>query len=170
MYRSPTPGSDTSDQRSHWVQMLLAHQGFLRTKEHVDGALQRRDVSFLRADGSVATAPGDCHAAVLTLRHTKTGVGEQAHHDARRRDALDVVQPLWELLRRKVETEPDAPLFTSGVHRVPVTRSLFLERVRAWISAAGLTGWFSGHSLRAGGATDAFDGRAPTMLYFHQGR
>jgi hypothetical protein len=173
MLRSPPADAHTSDQRSHWVQMMVAHQGFLRTKEHVSGALQRRDVTFLRTDGAPATALADCHTVVLTLRHTKTGVGEHAHQAvylARRGDEFDAVSGLWQLLSDRVGSAADAPIFTSGPSRTAVTRELFIERVHRWATAAQLSGRFCGHSFRAGGATDAFDAGVPADVVLLQGR
>jgi hypothetical protein len=128
----------TAEEEQHWLQMLVAHQGMLRTAEHVGGALRRSDVEFIRAEGAGGTLVG----AVLKLRQTKTSTGQRHFQQVvlpRRGDELDAVGPLWRLVAGLAE-EGD-PLFGErGMDRTRVgtSRELFIGRVRRWLALAGL--------------------------------
>jgi hypothetical protein len=157
-----------TEDEQHWVQMLVAHQGMLRTNEHVGGALRLSDVAFITADSGAAV--GAVVGAVLTLRMTKTGTGQRQHQQVvlpRRNDELDVVGPLMRLVAGR--TDPEAALFQEADGRA-TSRALFIQRVQTWLLRAGISGSYSGHSFRAGGATDAFDSGVPFDVIVRQGR
>jgi hypothetical protein len=157
----------SADDEHHWLQMLMAHQGFLRTAEHVSGRLRGSDVCcILSDDGS-----GKCVGLRLTLRDAKTSTGQRQHQEVylvRRSDEFDVVGPLLQLLADR--QDPLGPLFRESSGSA-TSRGDFVRRTKQWLSEAGYpAAQYSGHSFRAGGTTDAFDSGVPFDIIIAQGR
>ena len=162
----------------HLAQMLVAHAGMLRTAEHVARAdskpsLNVADVQFLAASGADAASLHECVGARLTLRSTKTGIGQPAPQHIiipNRPGKLNPLLGVWEAAHRPGSLSMD-PLFVNTDGSV-VTRNQFIERTRYWLVAAGVPNAadFAGHSFRAGGTCDAFDSGIPWDMVVQQGR
>lgn len=134
----------------------VAHDGLLRACELVN--LRWEDVAFA-SDGTVT----------LTIRDSKVSlVAEQTHFSPYERSGVAFCGSSllgWYMEHRASSGRASGWLFPSATGgKMPNTR--FVAEFQARLDQAGLPGRqdFSGHSFRAGGATDLFDGGAPSRI------
>jgi integrase len=153
----------TFDLGDPWDLQLLtmayvAHDGLLRACELVN--LRWEDVT-MEEDGTVR----------LTIRESKVSmVAEEAVFSPYERYGVDFCGATllkW-YMEHRASTGPARPsgwVFPSATRaKLPKTR--FVAAFQAKLVRAALPGHddFSGHSFRAGGATDLFDGGAPSRI------
>ena len=155
-----------------WLQLVVGHQGMLRCNEML--LLEWRDVEFITDVDAPAPGLGVGVGVRLTIRTSKTGAGQKAFQTvllSRRADEFDTVALLWAGFVGGGRGRPTAPVFTE-TGGAAVGRNRYIARVRAMLLACGIANAldYAGHSLRAGGATDAFDAGVPLDVVIHQGR
>lgn len=110
--------------------------------DHPDIFVRRRDVHFSKTYDS----------ATITLRLAKTaGPGELQYLNlCRQPNRLDPVRALRQILSSS-NGGPDDPLFCDGHHSLPIKKAVVLSLLKKLQPASG--GFWSGHSLRIGGAS-----------------
>ena len=150
-----------------WLQMLVGHQGFMRYGE-MEG-LRHQDLEFITTMDSNAPSLEHCAGVRIKIVRAKTGTGQTVTL-TRRPDHFDAVGLLWDRVRNAIGRSGDL-LFTDD-NGGAVSKPRFASRLRRLLLAAGVQDpkCYAGHSLRAGGATDAFDSGVPVDVVITQGR
>lgn len=167
----------------YWLLFNMLHQGMMRGGEA--GLLLVRDVVFLTRDGCEATTLEEACGVAIRIRNSKTGKltdEAQVVYIARRYDEFDVVRPLAQYMLAHGLLAPgtaNARLFChldgKGVRTDRVIRrediQAMVQRVlrESGYPSAEASG-YTGHSFRAGGATDAHLSGMPLELIIQQGR
>ena len=150
------------------AMLMLAHNALLRSGE-VSNRLRASDVEW-----SVGM-----RGFRLRLLRTKTGrsgggVFVEVAHCHHPLSGFQLVRRMWRA--RVLDRQPSAFLFPAIrrgflVHTQPASASSLRLLVKAVVVAAGLDStMYSGHSLRAGGATDLFASRVPYYTIKKMGR
>lgn len=130
-----------------WCAVVLAFRGLLRKSSVCKGEnnLLRSDVQFFS------------WGLLISIRKSKTiQFGEKVHQIpiARVGGPLCAVSLLHQMYKT-VPASHDQPMFglvKSNVYR-PITYQWFAKKLSACVKNSGLTGKFTSHSLRRGGAT-----------------
>ena len=185
-------GYDTtarSDLSRLFTEMLVAHGGMLRTKEHTARNLKVRNVTFYsywQQPVGPTTPFAQISGIGLDLINTKTGKfdaePQRVFLPVRLGAAAAVcpVRHLWAYFRHHDLFAPyhaDEPLFvvldSNGARGgcKPTTYERFVDDVRKLLPLIGLNPKdYAGHSFQAGGCTDAFDSGVPGDVIITQGR
>jgi hypothetical protein len=169
---------------------LIAHQAFLRVSEYTGSKLQCKDIHFMDASNHKVSCKHESVAFVeLQIRGSKTGKLTNKPQTARlvkRDDSFDTVaylQRAWRLWDLEAPSHENEPAFCvvngSGVRHPeqPLSSSNFHAWLVATLVKCGIAKELPGgghthgtHSLRAGGATDAFDSGVSQHTILGQGR
>jgi len=167
----------------YFLIFLLLHQGMMRAGEIA--LLLVRDITFLRADGVVATSLDDVCGVQIEIYGSKTGHRTdkpQVVFIAKRSDEFDALRRLAGYLRRHGLTDPwrrneavFCKLNAQGSRtEARVGRSDISAYARRILRDAGYPATeaegYTGHTFRAGGATDAIASGMPLPLVIQQGR
>lgn len=130
-----------------WCALVLAFRGLLRKSSICQGHhnLHREDVKFLS------------WGLIISIRKSKTIQFAQRVHEvpiSRVGGPLCAMTLLEEMFQR-VPADPQLPLFGRIIRNVykPLTYDWFSKKFKTFVAKAGLSGKFTSHSLRRGGAT-----------------
>lgn len=147
---------EVDNDQAVWAGILLGFSGLLR-KSTICGpqGLRRHDLEFVRRDGVTTLW--------VTVRHSKTIQFRQKVHrfpvPAVKSELCAVSAVLRHLLA--APAAPEQAVFMWRPARgaaVPMSHNVFVARMRLLLSEAGLEpDIYTGHSLRRGGATLAFE-------------
>lgn len=183
IYQAMIASGITRDNELLLLEMLLAHDGFLRTREHVDGNLRISDIIWITEVAGEPAHQDNILGMEISLWDTKTGKREQEPQRvliATREGPLCTVRRTWDHLREHgllAMTSAEGLFCTLNAAgnrqpAKPMTYPRFVEGVRKWLLAAGRTDVhsYTGHSFRGGGFCDALDGGLPTDMAITQGR
>jgi integrase len=143
---------------------MVAHNGLLRSGELL--ALQVRDVKWLSTTS--------CRICIRSSKENQFGLPEEVDYGPYAElCGLTCLRDYW--VKYKVKTwHPEAPLFThnpSIVGSPAMSKPMFIKGFRRLLNLARLPALtFSGHSFRAGGATDLYHGKCRPFVLQLQGR
>jgi integrase len=165
----------TPDNLCVWCAMLVCFYAFLR-KSHVCVGGSTLLVPHLLLQRQHVVIDLAAYAIIVTVRFTKT-----AQYNAGARTIViqgvrgGLLDPVRWLARyfAMVPAPPDSPCFVArdaqGQLR-PLQYAALVGRLKAWLAAAGYDpAAFSGHSLRRGGATAAFQAGVDPLFIRLQG-
>jgi Phage integrase family len=156
------------------VALMMGHDGLLRSGEIMSG-LKVKDVTWERGNRDVGFQ--------LFLERTKTGQRGPGVHVAfsnyGQLSAVALLSRWFEV--RGLDSKPEAFIFP-GLARMRTAKGTFEEHrsastqwfrkhIKLAVESVGLDGrFYSGHSLRAGGATDLFMRKVPYHIIKKMGR
>ena len=149
-------GQATFDDIMLWAACCVGFFGFMRCGEFTVAAAATYDSSKHLSVRDVAV---DNHTdptmIAVTLRYSKTdqfGAGTTVHL-GRTATSICPVSALFNYLAVRPPGEGHLFITQEGT---PLTKALFMQRVKAALSQAGMdTSWYKGHSFRIGAATTA---------------
>lgn len=143
---------------------MVAHNGLLRSGELL--VLKRSDVTWL--------SDSACRITIRTSKENQFGAPENVDYSAYTElCGMTCLRDYW--VKYKVDTwHPEAPLFTHNLSIVgspAMSKPMFIKGLRRLLGLARLPAHkFSGHSFRAGGATDLYHGKCRPFVLQLQGR
>jgi hypothetical protein len=158
-----------------WCAMLLCFYAFLR-KSHVCVGGSNLVVPHLLLQRQDVTIDAAAHVVVVTVRFTKTAQYNAGAHNITIKGVKGcLLDPVMWLHRyfAKVPAPADGPCFVlpdSSGALLPLRYDRLVAALKAWLAAAGFDpGSYSGHSLRRGGATAAFQAGVDPLFIRLQG-
>jgi integrase len=163
-FRKHDPDGPLDREISILTMCMVAHNGLLRSGELL--ALKRSDVTWLSDTA--------CRITIRTSKENQFGAPEQVDYSTYAElCGMTCLRDYWD--KYQVGTwHPEAPLFThhpSIVGSPAMSKPMFIKGFHRLLGLARLPAHkFSGHSFRAGGATDLYHGKCRPFVLQLQGR